>query len=444
MGILQPFPQFRGGNLEGYQSRDPECLTWGPAGTGKSLMSMFKLCHLAMVFPKTRWFLVRKTKASLTESALVTLERDVIGESSPVLTKRPMMRKTRDFYEFPNGSVIVTAGLDRPEKLFSTEYNGGYVQEATELEQDEWQSLKRALRAPYRTAYRLSDGRIPQPFYQIWADCNPTYQHHWLKKRMDLGTLKGYRSTHKDNPRFWNGTDWTQDGKDYIETQLGTLTGFMRQRLLDGIWASAEGLVYEEWRDDVHILPPSFTVPATWDRYWSIDWGFTDPLCLQFWAMDGDKRLYLYRELYQTGRVVEDVAKWCKEELATKREPRPKAIVCDHDPENKATFERHCPGLMLTLADKLNKRGGVQMVKSRLKVQADGRPRLFVLPGALTHPADRILQQKGLPTKFSEEIVGYSWNPDKDEPQDGNDHSMDAMLYMVRHADMNAQTWYFK
>lgn len=421
------------------------------AGTGKSLASLFKLAHLAMIFPKTRWFLVRKTKISLVESALVTLERDVFGENSPILLSRPMMRKTRDHYTFPNGSVIVTAGMDRPERLFSTEYNGGYVQEATELEQDEWQSLKRSLRNPFTSAVKLKDGPTPVPFYQLWGDCNPSYSHHWLKKRMDSGVTSGHRSVHEDNPRYYDlaRKDWTAWGREYLENQLGGLTGFMADRLLKGIWSLAEGLVYDEWREDIHVLTPEKCQqyfggpfpPLSWERYWAMDFGYTDPLTLQFWAKDGDGRLYLYREFYKTGQLVEDVAKWAWEEIKMGREPRPRAIVCDHDPENQMTFSRHCGGMPVLLADKSDRKGGIQAVKTRLRVAKDGRPRLYVVKGSLAHAPDAALSRAGKPTRLAEEISGYCWEAEKDLPADGNDHGADAGRYVVSHIDKGVGGW---
>lgn len=331
------------------------------------------------------------------------------------------MRKTRDFYELPNGSVIVCAGMDKPEKLFSTEYNGGYVQEATELEQDEWESLKRSLRAPFTKALRMPSGNAAKPFYQLFGDCNPTFEHHWIKTSIDNGTITGHQSKHEDNPRFHDGTTWTVAGKDYLEKQLGTLTGFMRKRLLDGIWAAAEGLVYDGFDPKIHILPADFTIPQSWPRFWAIDWGWNDPMVLQFWAKDGDGRMYLYRERYETERLVEDVAKWALNEIEMKREPRPQAVICDHDPTNAAAFTRHGK-IGCTMADKADMKKGIQQVQTRLRVQGDGRPRLFIAKGLLAHAPDQRLRAKGKPTSTIEEMRSYVWNPKKDEPEDKNNH----------------------
>jgi predicted transcriptional regulator len=40
-----------------------------------------------------------------------------------------------------------------------------------------------------------------------------------------------------------------------------------------------------------------------------VDFGYTNPFVMQWWAEDPDGRLYLYREIYRTRRLVEDHAK---------------------------------------------------------------------------------------------------------------------------------------
>lgn len=422
---------FYGQNAKFFECRDADAALFGAAGTGKTMVAMWRLCWLAMTFPRTRWGIIRKTRSSQTESNLVTLENDVMGADSPILMKRPMMRKTRDSYDFPNGSCIMPFGLDQHEKLFSSQVNGYHIVEATELSEDDFQSLKRALRNPFSGSAKIN-GLPITPFTQITMDLNPTYEHHWINRRIKEGALTAFRSRHEDNPYLYDQIKkcWTESGVDYLQRHLGPLTGFMRKRLLEGIWATAEGLVYDEFDPAVHILPADFHIPKDWPRYWAIDWGYVDPLVLQFFAKDGDGRLYLYREFYKSGMLVEDVAKWCELELIHGREPRPKTVVCDHDPENKGTFEKHC-SVSLELAEK-NRTINPQTVKARLRIQPDGRPRLFVLKGSLCHAPDTKLKDK--PHHWAQEVVSYQWDPKKpDEPMDGNDHSMNATEYMCRH-----------
>ncbi|NED79967.1 terminase, partial [Streptomyces sp. SID11233] len=112
----------------------------------------------------------------------------------------------------------------------------------------------------------------------------------------------------------------------------------------------------------------------------------------------------MYREIYRTQRLVEDHARdilrlvrACAQCCGSKREahdcqackacrlewtePRPQAVICDHDAEDRATLERHL-GLATTPAKK-GKSTGIQAAQGRLKVAGDGRPRLMLMRSAL-------------------------------------------------------------
>lgn len=422
-----PRLDFFGENARAYNSRAPEILLAGPAGTGKSLALLAKCLTLLGKYPGCRGLFLRGTRASLTQSGLVTWEEKVLGPGHPVLTRRPVTRRVRQSYGFANGSEFVTAGLDDPGKTLSSEYDFVYIQEATE----EGVTL-----AKYETLLRcLRNARMP--FTQVMADCNPTTPTHWLYRRQQAGALAMFSSTHRDNPAFWDRerSDWTAAGRDYLGT-LGRMSGARRNRFLRGLWVAAEGLVYDGYDAATHLLPAGWTPPSHWRRVWSIDWGFRDPLVLLFWAVDESNRMHLYREFYRSNVRVEAVAKWCQELISSGREPKPWQVVADHDPENSATFTAHA-GVYCAPADKTDRDKGLQETQGRFDVRADGRPMILFRPDSRCHDADSTLEGEGRPTSLLEEIVGYTWDtskPDrpKDEPIAHSDHAMDAMRYAVR------------
>ena len=92
---------------------------------------------------------------------------------------------------------------------------------------------------------------------------------------------------------------WTPDGESYL-ARLGLMTGARRDRFLKGLWVAAEGVVYA-YDAAVHLLPAGWEAPREWPRVWGIDWGKTAPTVLGVWAVDPDGRMYLVREVYQTG-----------------------------------------------------------------------------------------------------------------------------------------------
>ncbi|MFD5509121.1 phage terminase large subunit [Streptomyces sp. NPDC127051] len=418
-----------------FKTRDSEVAMAGPAGTGKSLAALFRVHLAALHNPDIRCLIVRKTAVSLGASTLVTFEKKVAKHAmaAGIVTWFGGSPREPACYRYQNGSVIVVGGMDKPEKVLSTEYDLVFADEATELTETDWETL----------GTRLRNGVLS--WQQQIAACNPSQPTHWIKARSDRGSMVMLKSRHIDNPAYMkaDGT-LTPQGRDYM-AKLDALTGVRRLRYRDGIWASAEGLIYEGWDDAVHVIPP-FNIPESWTRWLTVDFGFTNPFCAQWWAEDGDGRLYLYREIYRTKRLVEDHAKHMlrlvTDDEGNWTEPKPRAVICDHDAEDRATLEKHL-GMGTRPAAKTVS-DGIQAAQSRLKVQADGRPRLFLVSGALVE-RDPELDEAKKPTCTEEEITSYVWavKPGgvvKEEPLKKDDHGMDAMRYMVAQRDIVGRT----
>jgi hypothetical protein len=394
-----------------------EVLLSGPAGTGKSLACLWKLHFLATRVPRLRCLIVRKTRASLTQSVLVTFERDVLPPAHPA--RLGATRANREAYHYPNGSEVALGGLDKASRIMSSEYDLIYVPEAIELTEDEWESL----------TTRLRNGVLR--YQQLLADTNPDAPGHWLKKRCDDGRTVILHSGHHDNPTLWDGRAWTPTGAVYLG-KLAALTGPRKLRLCDGRWVQAEGVIYEGWSPALHLVD-RFPVPPTWRRFWSVDFGYTNPFVWQLWALDPDGRLYRTREIYHTGRLVEDHARRILE--LTRGEPKPDAIVCDHDAEDRATLERHLD--LDTVPALKDVSPGLQEVAARLRPEGDGRPRLFYLRDSLDE-RDPKLAEAAKPCCTEEEYDGYVWNVKGgrrkgEEPLKQGDHGMDATRYVCQH-----------
>lgn len=415
--------------------RTPEVLMSGPAGTGKSRACLEKLHLLALVNPRMRGIIVRKTLASLGSTALVTWREWVVKEAlaAGVVKWYGGSPQESPQYRYSNGSVITVGGMDKATRIMSSEYDVAYVQEATELTETDWEAI----------TTRLRNGKIS--FQQLMADCNPDVPHHWLKRRCDAGRTTMLHCRHEDNPILFDpGTGAITDrGRDYIG-KLDALTGVRYQRLRRGLWVAAEGLIYEGWDPSVHLVDP-FSIPDSWTRWWTVDFGFTNPFVCQMWAEDPDGRLYLYREIYRTRRLVEDHAKHLlslvTDDEGAWTEPRPRAVICDHDAEDRATLERHIG--MSTSAAKKTVSDGIQAAQARLKAAGDGKPRLFLVRGALVERDEELADAKR-PVSTEEEITGYVWDqtpgkPPKETPVKENDHGMDAMRYMVAERDLGGR-----
>lgn len=429
--------------IEAFRFKGPELLYAGPAGTGKSKCLLEKLHAVMLKYPGARGLIVRKTLASLGSTALVTFEEHVAKEhlANGEVKWFGGSAKEAACYRYKNGSRVVVGGMDKSMKIMSSEYDIVYVQESTELLEEDWEAI----------TTRLRNGKMP--YQQIIADANPDTPTHWLKMRCDAGKTHHIRSRHEDNPILFNqnkdGTTGglTEIGKAYM-AKLDALTGVRYMRLRKGIWCAAEGLVYEEWMPDLHVHKAIRIPPISWTRYITVDFGYTNPMVVQFWAEDEDGRLYLYRELYHTKTTVDEMAPKIKEAMNLKREPRPRMIICDHDAEGRAVLERELG--MSTKAAKKSVEDGIQAVKRRLRPsEADGKPRIYLCLDALIEKDQDLLDRKK-PTSTLEEVVGYIWDrgttvaqaagkPPKEMPVKEDDHGMDAMRYMVAERDLRSR-----
>ncbi len=400
----------RGAALDLLYDRSPELLVEGPAGTGKTLGVLTKLHICLDKYPRSRALIARKTRESLTESALVEFEAKVlIGRAAAIARGADRARRQR--YTYPNGSELVVGGMDKNSKIMSTQYDLIYVPECTELTADDWESLTTRNR------------NNVMPYQQMIADCNPSAPTHWLNQRANNGGMTRLLSRHEDNPSVTPA---------YLAT-LQRLTGVRRARLYEGRWAAAEGIVYDNWDASTHLID-RFDIPPGWQRFRVIDLGYTNPFVCQWWALDGDGRLYRYRELYRTQRLVSDHA---GDIVRLSAGESYAATVADHDAEDRATL---AAGGIPTVPAYKSVTVGIQAVQDRLRPAGDGKPRLFLLRDSLVARDERLVEAKK-PLCTEQEIDGYVWTksadgrPVKEEPVKVDDHGCDALRYAVAWAD---------
>lgn len=393
-----------------------------------------------------RGAIVRKYRSTITQTALVTFDQLVRIPGDGVV-----WNSVDQEYNFENKSQIVVAGLDDPGKILSTEFDIIYVQECTQIDENTWETLTTRLRWNH------------MPYQQLIGDCNPDSSRHWIKRRQAAGKLNLMESTHKDNPTLWDEEkeEWTPFGDDYIST-LKNLSGTVRERLFEGKWVGAEGVVYTNWNPDIHIVD-NFKIPPHWDRYLAIDFGYNNPFVCQWWAINHDGDMYMYRELYGVHMAVED---WAHLIAEHSKNEKIKFAICDHDLEDQATLRRHgahtaeqCKqssekrstkptnGFLRTVgADKerASVNAGIEAVQMRLKLGPNGKPRMYFFRNALAIAPDAELVNQKKPVSTLEEFDEYIW----DEVQSGRlgartleqprklfDHGMDAMRYFVRYID---------
>lgn len=461
--ITQRQFEFRGGALKLQSCDEPEVILSGPADTGKTIAALSRLHRLCCENKGVQAVIVRKTYKSTVGSVVQSFIKKILLPDSGVVVyggERP------EWFDYPNGSRIWVGGMDNPDKVLSSERDLIYVNQAEELTLTDWGYLT-----------TRANGRAGNlPFGQVFGDCNPGGATHWIKSRDGLKLLE---SRHEDNPDIFDASGAIlEKGRKRIAA-LDKLPGVLKDRLRFGRWVSAEGAVYA-FDANIHLID-SFDIPRDWPRLRVVDFGYTNPFVCQWWAIDGDGRLYLYREIYMSQRTVKQHAMDIhRETLGIEREiwegldydrrlklvyavaakdtetikhtlgiSKEKAIefigntesidatITDHDAEDRATMSENG---IYTIAANKDVSPGIQAVQERLAVAGDDRPRLFVFRDCLVE-RDETLAEAHRPICTRDEFDVYLWpkaqdgKPIKDAPIKLNDHGMDATRYLVYHLD---------
>jgi phage terminase large subunit len=335
---------------------------------------------------------------------------------------------------YPNQSQIFLGGLDNPEKVLSSEYDFIFIPQGEEI----------ALHAYEQLTSRATGRAGNAPYSQVMVDCNPGPPSHWILHRKPANLLF---AAHKDNPTLYDHelNDWTPQGRRTIE-RLQSLTGLRYKRGYLGLWAGAEGQVYEDFDDQVHVIN-DFPIPKEWKRHRVMDFGYTHPSVVQWWAEDEDGRLYMYREMYMTKRITADHIRGVNGKPGIIQlsggEIYERPMICDHDAEDRAILNK--AGIP-TVAARKGIKEGIELVQNRLRIQADGRPRMFFFRDALVEE-DEDLAVDFRPVRTTEEFAGYVWREmdvgreatARDEiPVRTDDHGMDCLRYICMQVDGDA------
>jgi phage terminase large subunit len=130
------------------------------------------------------------------------------------------------------------------------------------------------------------------------------------------------------------------------------------------------GRVYKEFQRETHVIDalPEGAVP----RYRSIDFGYTNPFVCLWIAEDNDGRWYVYDEHYQTQTTLGEHAKAIKERGG-------EYTLTVSDPAGAQEAAELTEHGVWSQPAKTAKKAGRELVRQRLKIQGDSKPRLFVL-----------------------------------------------------------------
>lgn len=368
----------------------------GSRGSKKSKTTALWHIVKLMQYPLANALVIRKVGRTLKDSCYSDLRWAIhrLGvDAYWKATASPM-----ELTYTPTGQKILFRGLDDPLKITSISVPVGFInfvwiEEAYEISKEsDFDMLDESVR-----------GELPDGYFKrITVTFNPWNERHWLKSRFfdkESDDVLSMTTTYQCN-------EWLDESDLKLFEEMKKRNPRRYQVAGLGNWGVTEGIVYENWKEEVFTLSEM----RKCETVAGLDFGYTnDPTAFFMGFLNtSEKKLYVWDELYEKGlsnkRIFERI-----QEMGYSKE----RITAD-SAEPKSIDELKGYGLRVTPAKKgkdsiLN---GIQWIQD-LEI--------------IIHPRC---------VNFLTEIGSYTWKEDKfgrklNEPVDDANHLMDAMRYAL-------------
>lgn len=307
-----------------------EALYGGAAGGGKSDALVIEALRQVNI-PHYKGLILRKTYPQLAE--LIDKSLSYYPRAYP----KARYNASSHTWTFPSGAKVIFGSMQYTKDR--TRYQGqayDYIafDELTHFSYDEY-------------SYLFSRNRPNGPGTRVYirATANPGgIGHGWVKERfIDAappmttiteeiewvepdGTERVEEQTRIFVPStVFDNQELLRNDPQYVQ-RLASMPEAERRALLYGDWDSFSGQVFAEWRNDpqhyqdrrlTHVIDP-FAIPEDWGVWCGLDWGYSRPFSVGWYAVDRERRLYRIRELYGCTGTPNEGVKWEPTELARK------------------------------------------------------------------------------------------------------------------------------
>lgn len=129
---------------------------------------------------------------------------------------------------------------------------------------------------------------------KYWYNCNPASPYHWFKEdyidNLEEKNLIRLHFTMEDNPSL---------SERVINRYKRMFTGVFYKRFILGLWVLAEGVIYDMFNQDDHVVK---TEERRYTKYYvSIDYGTQNPTTFGLWGLHKDT-WYKVKEYHHSGR----------------------------------------------------------------------------------------------------------------------------------------------
>lgn len=255
-------------------------------------------------------------------------------------------------------------------------------------------------------------GRCSVDGSKYWFNCNPDGPYHWFKLNwLDKAKEKNLLVLH------FTMEDNLSLSERIKERYRNMYTGVFFKRYILGLWAMAEGIIYDMFSEDRHVKTILEYARQLIDggRFVSIDYGTQNATVFLLWNKGRDGKWYCIREYYYSGRDkgIQKTDSEYAEDLIKFLDGTPaKAVIVD-------------PSAASFIAE-LNKRGFTV-------IQADNDVEDGIRLVATLLNTERIAFSQSCKNTIME-FASYIWDPKaaergEDKPIKQHDHAMDAVRY---------------
>ena len=420
-----------------------ECLFGGAAGGGKSdalVIEALRQVHI----PHYKGLILRKTYPQLAE--LIDKSLNYYPRAFP----KAKYNSSTHTWRFPSGAKIIFGSMQHTKDRINYQgqaYDFIGFDELTHFTYEEY-------------SYLFSRNRPNGPGTRVYirGTANPgNIGHSWVKERfitaappmtpieeevswaMPDGTLHTSKQKRIFVPSLvWDNPALLQNDPEYVR-RLASMPEAERNALLYGDWDTFSGQVFTEWRNDpehyedrlhTHVIEP-FKIPKDWAIWCGLDWGYSRPFSVQWWAVDHDRRMYHIREYYgctgtpNQGVMMEptEVARKIKEIEADDQNLKGRKILRVGDPAIWGSDGTESIGALMERERVYFQKGnharidGKMQIHHRLAFDEEGIPMMYVFKGCKnfirTVPA-----------------LVYDESNVEDIDTDGEDHAYDACRYL--------------
>lgn len=271
----------------------------GAIRSGKSQAATQMLVAWAVAFPGTWYVVMRMTYRELedTTKRLMLYGEGGLPPALPEELYGTGYMKTDNMVRLHNGSHILFRSAenahDAAAKIRGLNLSGFFIDQVEELEDDAYLHL-----------YETLLGRLSSPLgpRKALLSANPGPETHWAYDRFVNP------DTRQKQCRYVHAT--LEDNQEhlprrYFERMMKTkeTSPDFYERYIIGKWGAFEGKRFRCWRPEDHLCDP-FPIPSQWEVVEGMDYGWANPTCVIWIAVDHSGRYYAVAEHYASERPV--------------------------------------------------------------------------------------------------------------------------------------------